>query len=258
MREAAAGDPDPSSVGARPSSANWITGFGAFVFRYRDALFPVVVVVALLLERPPAIADARSAPSLILGVGAISALLGAGLRMAVIGYVYIIRGGKDGKAYAEDLVCEGFFAHARHPLYTGNLLIAVGICLMYGSPFTLYVGVPLFLFTYLAMALNEEAFLVSKFGDDYVRYMDSVPRFIPNFRGLSASLAPYTYDWRRALRKDYGQVALTLISVVGITTWRLYGSWPEVLRPGALAAICVLGAYVVVRTLKKRRLLESD
>lgn len=234
-----------------------MTGFGAFVFRFRDALFPVVVLVALLLERPPTVHADGTVPGFVLALGAVSALLGAGLRMAVIGYVYIIRGGKDGKAYAEELVCEGFFAHARHPLYTGNLLIAIGICLMYGSTFTLAVGVPLFLLTYLAMALNEEAFLISKFGAAYTRYMETVPRFIPDFRGLTTSLAPHTYDWRRALRKDYGQVALTLIAVVGLTTWRLSETWPEVVQPGSVAAISVLVAYIVVRTLKKRRMLES-
>ena len=46
--------------------------------------------------------------------------------MLTIGYEYIVRGGRQGKVYAEDLVQGGVFAHSRNPLYLGNLLIIVG------------------------------------------------------------------------------------------------------------------------------------
>ena len=59
--------------------------------------------------------------------GAIVALLGGVVRGVTIGFVYIVRGGRDGKAYADGLVREGIFAHSRNPMYVGNILMAVGI-----------------------------------------------------------------------------------------------------------------------------------
>ncbi len=234
--------------------------FGALVFKWRDGLFPIVVLAALAFGLPPLLERDPFGwwPAGTLGVGVLMAVGGQALRLAVIGYAYIVRGGKDGKAYAEELVVEGFFAHARHPLYTGNLMIATGICLMYGSTFTLFFGIPFFLFVYTAMALNEEAFLLGKFGADYEHYMRTVPRFVPNFRGLSDSLQPYRYDWRRALRKDYGQVALTLLAAIGITTWRAHEVGSAAVVVGTAVGAGVVVSYLTVRVLKKRRLLESE
>lgn len=230
---------------------------GAFLFRHRNVLFPVMVLAALLTGRPPAVESLRGLPALGLALGAVVALAGQALRVAVIGYVYIIRGGKHGRAYAEQLVREGLFAHARHPLYTGNILVAVGICLMWGTPFTLGVVVPTFLLSYLAMALNEEAFLVSKFGDEYRDYMRTVPRFVPDLRGVRTSVRGYAFDWRRVLRKDYGQLFLTLSAVVGLCAWRLRAALPWTPRAGWIAIAVLLIAYVTVRRLKLGGRLEG-
>jgi protein-S-isoprenylcysteine O-methyltransferase Ste14 len=234
-----------------------VTRFGAFVFRYRDGLFPVVLGISLLVGLPQPVESVPSLGALAVLVGAPVAMAGEALRLWVIGYAYIVRGGRDGKAYADDLVREGLFAHARHPLYTGNLMIAGGLWLMYGTWFTVLVVIPLFLFVYVAMALNEEEYLIGEFGDEYLDYMASVNRFLPDLRGISQSLEGWTYDWRRALRKDYGQIALPLWAIVLLGSWRMRLVWPWVVPAGVAAVVVIAIAYVVVRTLKLRGRLEA-
>lgn len=232
--------------------------FGAFVFRYRNGLFPVVLLACLAVSRPQAIQSITGLPALTLAVGALLALAGEAFRLWVIGYAYIIRGGRQGRAYADELVREGLFAHARHPLYTGNLMIASGLWLMYGTTFAILVAIPLFLVVYWAMALNEEEYLTERFPDAYRDYQASVNRFIPNLRGISESLGGMEYDWRRALRKDYGQIALPLLAVISIGAWRVRVVWPRAMMAGWVALAMVAIAYIVVRTLKKRGRLDDS
>ncbi len=233
------------------------TRFGAFIFRHRDALFPVVLAVSLVVGAPAALESLSGSGALGLAAGALLAVTGEALRLWVIGYAYIVRGGKEGKAYAEELVREGLFAHARHPLYTGNLMIACGLWLMYGTAFTVFAVIPFFFVVYWAMALNEEEYLIGRFGDEYRSYMKDVNRFIPDLRGISRSLEGFEYDWRRALRKDYGQIALPLWAIIILASWRLRVVWPGAVTAGVVAALAVAVAYVVVRTLKLRGRLES-
>jgi protein-S-isoprenylcysteine O-methyltransferase Ste14 len=235
----------------------WFTRFGAFMFRFRNGLFPVVLLVCLVIEAPWALQSTSGIPAATLALGAVLALGGEALRLWVIGYAYIVRGGRGGKAYADDLVREGLFAHARHPLYTGNLMIATGLWLMYGTTFSTFVVIPFFFVVYWAMALNEEEYLIGRFGDEYRDYMASVNRFLPDLRGVSKSLEGWTYDWRKALRKDYGQIALPLLAIICLAAWRLRVVWPGAVTAGEVAVIVVAVAYVVVRTMKLRGKLES-
>ena len=55
--------------------------------------------------------------------GFVVASIGQLLRVAVIGFAYITRGGRNRRIVADSLVQAGIFAHSRNPLYLGNLLI---------------------------------------------------------------------------------------------------------------------------------------
>ncbi|HVE77307.1 MAG TPA: hypothetical protein VNA89_00470, partial [Gemmatimonadaceae bacterium] len=101
------------------------------MFRYRNAIFPVVLLVLFFAFRPvwPR-GDERLDNRLDL-IGVLVCLLGQGLRVMVIGYAYIIRGGRNQHVYAEQLVTEGFFAHSRNPLYLGNVLVLLGLFLIH-------------------------------------------------------------------------------------------------------------------------------
>jgi protein-S-isoprenylcysteine O-methyltransferase Ste14 len=111
-----------------------------FLFRYRNALFPAVLVTLFVLFRPRFPRESERLDLWVDALGLLVALAGQALRIVVIGYVYILRGGRDHKVYAEDLVTGGMFAHSRNPLYLGNVLILIGLFLIHGSPWVIGLG----------------------------------------------------------------------------------------------------------------------
>jgi len=180
----------------------------------------------------------------------------------VIGFAYIKRGGKDGKVYADKLVIEGFYAHVRNPMYVGNILIVLGLGLTYGSWLAYAVLFPFFGFAYYAITVAEEDFLKRKFGADYDAYCAKVNRFIPDFRGIRKSLEGFRYDWRKALRKDYGTFSVMLLGCFG--AWQMKRQHLEGLPVNtlilemAIAAAAVFGAFCgTVRWLKSAGRLRS-
>ncbi|HSD11480.1 MAG TPA: S-isoprenylcysteine methyltransferase, partial [Candidatus Binatia bacterium] len=84
--------------------------FGRFVFRYRDYLAPLVLVVAVVTMPPVAFADFEVWDLGLDLVGVLVSLTGQALRIIVIGLAYIKRGGRQKTITADRLVCEGVFA----------------------------------------------------------------------------------------------------------------------------------------------------
>lgn len=79
------------------------------------------------------------------------------------------------------LVISGPFAYVRNPLYVGNILIYLGLGIMSFALFPyLQIGaILLFVLQYHLIVKEEEGFLQRKFADEYTRYFNNVPRFLP-------------------------------------------------------------------------------
>lgn len=195
-------------------------------------------------------------------LGILVALCGQVLRALVIGLAYIRRGGRNKRIDADGLVIEGIFAHSRNPLYLGNILALIGFCLIHGSALCYLVGVPFFILAYVAIVLAEEEFLRRRFGAAYDAYAARVHRFLPSFKGLGATLAGLSFDWRRVIRKEYGSTfagATLVLVLLGWDAVRLDG------LPAARQTLVALGiawvpfvvGYVIARVAKKRGLLGS-
>ena len=79
----------------------------------------------------------------------------------------------------QKLVVRGVYRHVRNPMIVGGFCILLGEAVFFGSwpllcLFGFFVVVNL-----IYMPLSEEPGLVKRFGDDYLRYMQNVPRWIP-------------------------------------------------------------------------------
>ncbi len=247
------------SGGAR---APLLVRYGNFLFRYRNGLFPVVLL-ALIVGFPPEYPgrSARLDDTLDI-VGVLVALVGQTLRFAVIGYVYIARGGKNRQVYADGLVTEGFFAHSRNPLYLGNILVLLGLFIIHNDRWVYLIGVPFFLVGYAAIVAAEETYLRGKFGPGYDAYAAAVPRWFPRLAGLSRSLDGIAFNWRRVILKEYGSTfawtggALALMAYDTLA----YSSYDErrayINTLLAIFAVLVV-AWATVRYLKKSRRLRE-
>lgn len=184
--------------------ASFLVRYGNFLFRYRNALFPVVLLTLLFAFRPVYVAGTARVDAAVDALGVLVALAGQLLRIAVIGYVYIIRGGKNARIYAEDLVTGGFFSHSRNPLYLGNILVLFGLFIIHNNPWVYAIGVPFFVIGYAAIVAAEEAYLREKFGAAYDAYARDVPRWFPKLGGLGQSLEGMHFNWKRVVSKEYG------------------------------------------------------
>ncbi|HEU4628935.1 MAG TPA: isoprenylcysteine carboxylmethyltransferase family protein [Gemmatimonadaceae bacterium] len=246
----------------RASAPGPLVRYGNFMFRWRNTIFPVVLLALFLAFRPRYLAGSERADHWLDALGVLVILAGQALRVAVIGYVYIIRGGRHQRVYAEDLVTGGFFAHARNPLYLGNLLVLFGLFLIHNNPWVYAIGVPFFVLGYVGIVAAEEHFLRGKFGAAYDAYARDVPRWIPRLGGLRASLAGMRFNWRRVVLKEYGSTYAWILGVVVLLAYETLTHHAYAERAHFLDALwATFGvatvAYGVVRYLKLSRKLRE-
>jgi len=230
---------------------------GNFFFRYRNWLF-IILYLLLFIPSPPLFSEQYFGSQYWLYpliIGLFVTILGQAIRGATIGLAYIIRGGKDKKVYAEELVTSGIFNHCRNPLYVGNILMLLGVGILSNS--LIYVGVimPLFLFIYQAIVLAEENFLRNKFGAAFDAYCKRVNRWFPSLKGIGNSFAAMEFNWKRWILKEYNTQFVWMAGIVLILLFR----YPQ-LTNGSVSQrnmwlailIPALGFfYGVVRYLKK-------
>lgn len=257
MASSPSSDATPAPAGVEAA----LIALGNFVFRYRNGMAPVLLAVVLLFTRPRPFGGSARADAIWDACGILVALAGQALRVLVIGLAYIQRGGKNRTIAADKLVVDGIFAHARHPLYVGNFLLLAGLMMIWNAPggYAMLAVAGLSLF---AMARAEEAFLSRKFGPEFDAYCARVPRFIPNLRGLRATLSRFSFDWKRVVRKEYGttfafaSVVLALIAI----QWTEWDGMAGLRRALALLLplwVVVVAAWATARWMKKTRRLAS-
>ncbi len=236
-----------------------LIAFGEFFFRFRNALFPAIFILMVLLLRPQAIGS-PAVDHALLKAGVVVALVGGAMRLLTIGYEYIERGGKAGRVYASRLVQGGVYGLTRNPMYVGNGLIAIGMTMTTGAPLGYAAIIPLFLLIYAAIIAAEERYLREKFGSEYDAYCARVPRLLPSPPGVWRLITTAPYDWRTAIRKDLSTLTGLALGLTLMPVWRilcLQGAQAALARaPVALGgAGLVLVLYGVLHQLKKRRLL---
>lgn len=231
---------------------------GNFLFRYRNVLFPFTCLF-LLLPGPRLNED----PLVAAAFGAACALLGQIVRALTIGLDYIVRGGRQGKVYADDLVISGIYHHSRNPMYVGNVLIATGLAIASNSRPAVVVTVPLVMFAYAAIVAAEENYLSSRFGAAFDVYRKEVARWLPRVSGLASTLSGATFHWRRLVVKEYGTPAGWIAVLCAITLYNLWWSEMWLARREAVTAIgtvvvVTFALWVLARVLKKTRVLQAD
>lgn len=251
--------PAPANNPAIGQARSPLIAYGNFLFRRRNAVFPIftIALLALFPPAPPPFGAADDWPIDLAGV--LLVLLGQVLRFAVIGYAYVKRGGLNRRVYAERLVTEGFFAHSRNPLYLGNLISLIGLFIIHSNPWVLAIGISFFLLAYVAIVAAEEAYLSPRFGPAYAAYCRAVPRWIPRFTGLSKSIEGMRFNWRRVIVKEYGTTFTLVATVLALFAYEstVQSPWREAretLTELGAGFVALLIAYAIARYLKKSRI----
>ena len=110
-----------------------------------------------------------------------------GLGLNMIGALLVIQGWQvihknywnkeEGKG---TLVTGGIYAYARHPQYTGFLLITLGL-LVHWATIPLLIMWPILVALYYRLAKKEEREMEKEFGDEYVEYKRRTHMFFPSY-----------------------------------------------------------------------------
>jgi protein-S-isoprenylcysteine O-methyltransferase Ste14 len=93
------------------------------------------------------------------------------------------------------LATSGPYAYTRNPLYLGSFLLGVGFTIAAGRWFLAIPFAALFLGIYYPVMRVEASDLAKLFGEDYQRYADAVPLFLPR-------LSPYRDEKTVGLKFD--------------------------------------------------------
>lgn len=123
------------------------------------------------------------------------------------------------------LVISGPFGHVRNPLYVGNILMYLGLGIMSMAlfPYLQIVAILFFIMQYQFIVKEEEGFLVKKFGNDYQKYLENVPRFFPRVtKYKNASIPQPNYSLSAGLKSETRTLqAFSIVALLIVLKWYL-------------------------------------
>lgn len=77
------------------------------------------------------------------------------------------------------IVTSGIYSRLRHPIYLSLIIMNIGIALAFNSWISLFFAI-IFSLSWILTALEEEKYLLNKFGEEYTEYIKNVHwRIIP-------------------------------------------------------------------------------
>lgn len=79
------------------------------------------------------------------------------------------------------LATAGIYARTRNPMYAGLGLLTLGAAVAFASAWTLLLMIPAAAVLHFGVVLREERYLAAKFGEEYRRYRQVVPRYFWRF-----------------------------------------------------------------------------
>ena len=175
-------------------------------FRIRFLPYIVVGLVILVLREPPPEGWAMGLP--FIAGGALLRSWGAG---------HLVKN--------DSLTTTGPYAHLRHPLYLGTLVVATGFALLLGGVWSLLllaVVWPWFAFHYFPRKDHaESARLAALHGAAFVRYRAGVPALWPRARAwrddrdpAAHGAEPSSATWRLERYSDNNELG-TVIAILG-------------------------------------------
>lgn len=78
----------------------------------------------------------------------------------------------------QHIVTSGMYRYSRNPLYLGLLLCYVGLGFGVDLPWLLILALPTMALTYLLLIRPEEKYLLQRFGGEFLRYKETVRRWL--------------------------------------------------------------------------------
>ncbi len=114
-------------------------------------------------------------------------VMSVSLAFMIMGYMLLSKGWTQIHAARGELVTDGIYAYARHPQYTGLLLVIIGFLIQWPTLLTVLIA-PILLYAYVHLAMVEERRAKAEFGEAYTEYINKTPAFFPPINQWKAFL----------------------------------------------------------------------
>lgn len=149
----------------------------AFVYRTRGLYMFIALAVSIVVKFY--LGGTTSLPAFVTGL-LIMVMIQA-LKVYAASYLW----GRQAVAKPEaDFLCTvGPYKYVRNPLYLGNLLIGMGMCIAINEWYAYALFVVSYAIVYSIVIPYEERFLHDRFGDVYAEYEARTGRLIPRLKG---------------------------------------------------------------------------
>ena len=177
---------------------------GNFFFKIRS-FTPIPFIFALLYFAKPA------GYTVVMGGAFIVA--GEFLRIWAVGYAGASTRARTLGA-ARDLVTTGPYSYVRNPLYLGNFLLSLGVCLVANVYWLVAVLIVGYLCQYLPIIALEEIYLLESCGSVYQTYRERVPRFLPQFSPYP-NPSDHDFSFARAIKSEK-RTLTAIVCVIGL------------------------------------------
>ncbi len=144
--------------------------------------FFVVPALIMLFVSEPNIGWGMASPFHILPTFAGCILICLGLFLLLRTSHLFAKHGKGTVAHwdpPDELVIAGIYRHVRNPLMWGMVITILGEAVLLGVRSLLIYMLALWILNHILFVKVEEPYLIRKYGDDYRRYMEHVPRWLP-------------------------------------------------------------------------------
>lgn len=177
---------------------------GNLFFKIRS-FTPIPFIVALLYFSEPA--------RYTVIAGTLFIAVGEFLRIWAVGYAGASTRARTLGA-ARDLVTTGPYSYVRNPLYLGNFLLSLGVCLLANVYWLVAVLIIGYFCQYLPIVALEEAYLLESCGSVYQTYREQVPRFFPQFRPYPHP-SDHDFSFARAIKSEK-RTLTAIVCVIGL------------------------------------------
>jgi len=114
--------------------------------------------------------------------GLLGAVVLAAQGWRIWGAGFVGRAARGGKPVGETLVTAGPYAYIRNPMYLGTATGLLAFAGMSGLWYAVLAVAVMLGLVYAGAIAYEEAFLSMRFGGEYRRYREAVPRLLPALR----------------------------------------------------------------------------
>lgn len=231
---------------------------GDLLFRYRS-YFPILMLIPLgwfyiqSMKGPTDFQAYWEASRPLEWLALNVSLVGLFIRVLAVGFSADHTSGRNTSAgqIAESINQTGLYACLRHPLYLGNYFMWLGPVLLTSNPWFALGFTAIYALYYERIMYAEEAFLIGKFGEQYLNYSKKVPAVLPHWAGW---VQPQnTFSWIKVIRQEKAGILNLFLVIFLLKSLAIYvytGTWGYDLW--WLVALCMaLIYYLIIKIIQK-------